>query len=300
MRPTTLGNRPQHNRTMAQFLVLVSAVMLISVPLFAQEGAYQQGRQAMNQGRTEEAIQDFCSLGGYKDAPQLCAQLRMQLENLNRANEANFQNGVRAFQQGNYEQARQYFDQVTGSRYNEAQQYLNSRIPAAMKGGAANRAPAVTPPAVSAPAATISFPKNSANPVVSKKAAEKVSPPPPPPIKEEAKSEISAPTTTAVSADAEAALRDSLRSFYAGNFSDAETKLQAYIDGGGGKRGMAQFYLGASKLSRFYLAGARNEDTALLMQARTAFRQASKVEGFVLPEQYVSPKIVELYRNSVQ
>ncbi|MFB3812856.1 MAG: hypothetical protein ACE14L_02000 [Terriglobales bacterium] len=268
-------------------------LLLAPSPLFAQEGIYQQGRQAMNQGRTEEAINAFCSLGEYKDAAQYCARLRAQLENLNRGNEANFQSGVRAFQQGNYDLARRYFDQVTGPRYEEAQQYLNVRIPAAMRGGGGQ-------PQVTTPAATITFPKNSAIPAVSAKKPEKITPPP---IKEPAKvaeitPEVTPPMTTAT--DADAALREGLRWFYAGRFNDAETSLQQYLDGGGSKRGVAEFYLGASRLSRFYLAGARNEDTPLFVQARTAFRHASKVEGFVVPEQYVSPKILEVYRSSVQ
>ncbi len=280
------------NRVTNRTVVAALFLLFVCLPAVAQEGTYQQGRQAMNQGRTEEAINDFCSLGGYKDAAQLCAQLRAQLDRLNRTNEQEFQNGVRAFQQGDYATARQYFEQVTGPRYNEAQQYINNRIPAAMKAGPA-------PGQQVTPLGSITFPKDSASLKTAKKQERTPTTPPPkqtPPV--EVKAEV-APATPPPT-DADAALREGLRAFYAASYAEAEGRLQQYLASGGARQGLADFYLGASKLSRFYLAGARNEDTPLFVEARTAFKQASKVEGFVLPEQQVSPKIIEVYRNSVQ
>jgi hypothetical protein len=295
-----------------RFLVLALA-LLSTVPLLAQEGTYQSARQAMVQGRTEEAIQGFCSLGQYKDAAGLCMQLRAQLANLNRQNEENFQNGIRAFQAGNYAQAQQYFEQVTGPRYEAAQDYINAKIPAAIKAGAKPPAqagtavPQVTQPIVIAPSA-----KNTGTRTI-KPAERAAKPPVSPPVKAEARTEVppanltteapaKVPTATPASpaADLETVLADGIRNYYDADFTGAEAKLQQYLDAGGQRRGAAQFYLGASKLTRFYLAGANSEDKALLADAKSAFRLASKVEGFTAPETFVSPKIIDVYKNAAQ
>jgi hypothetical protein len=189
-----------------RFLVLALALALLSAaPLWAQEGTYQSARQAMVQGRTEEAIQGFCSLGQYKDAAGLCMQLRAQLANLNRQNEENFRNGIRAFQAGNYAQAQQYFEQVTGPRYEAAQDYINAKIPAAIKAGAkppvqaGTAVPQVTQPIVVAPSG-----KKTATKTV-KPAERAAKPPVSPPVKAEARTELP-PSTLKTETPAEAPL----------------------------------------------------------------------------------------------
>jgi TolA-binding protein len=275
------------------------------LPAGAQEGTYQQAKQAHTQGRTEDAIRGYCSLGDYRDAAQRCQQLQSQLEELSRRNENNYQSGIRAFQSGNYSAARQYFEQVTGPRYDAAQDYLENKIPAAMARGS-------RPASGVEPIATTPFARGSASPARGAGAKAQASQPNP----KQAKTTISpaatasspaangsAPATLSTAAtgtDADLALKEAVRDYYQGGFGDAESKLQQYLDNGGSKRGVAQFYLGAVRLSRYYLAGARQEDASLMSDAETAFQAAQKVEGFMPPEQYVSPKILEAYRASGQ
>ncbi len=235
---------------------------LWAMPLMAQEGTYMQARQAAIAGRTEEAVQLYCSLGEYKDAARKCAELRGGLANLSNRNEGNFQAGVKAFNARKFEQARYYFNEVTGPRYDLAQQFLNIRIPEAER----------TPPPPPKKVATKGEPKKDA----------KVEPPAP------------------VAPEIETTLAAAVREYYSAKFEDAEKHFQAYLDSNGAKRGICQFYLGASRLTRFYLGGTRNEDSKLFVDAKTAFRAAAKTEGFRLPEQYMSPKILEVYKGVTQ
>ena len=135
---TTLNSVANRLRRLVPVIVIVAA---FTAPAAAQEGTYQSARQSMMHGNTEDAIRGFCSLGDYRDAAQMCRQLQAQLNELSRRNEASFQNGVRAFQNGNYAAARQAFEQVTGPRYDAAQDYLNNRIPAAMKQPSGSKPP---------------------------------------------------------------------------------------------------------------------------------------------------------------
>jgi TolA-binding protein len=281
-------------------LMFVAAAAL---PARGQEGTYQSARQAMEHGQTEEAIQEFCALGDYKDAAQYCRRLQAQLQEVSRRNETNYQNGVRAFQSGDYDAAQHYFEQVTGPRYEAAQEYLNTKIPAARKNG--GQGGAASPPVkITQPIASIDFaadtskksakttkavkPAALAAKAVSAPAVPVEAPAPPAPLA----------TATLQPPDADAVLAGGLQAYYGGRFAEAESKLQQYLDGGGARRGVAEFYLGASKLTRYYLGGAKDQDAALLNDARAAFQSAHQVEGFILPEQYVSPKIAAAYKSS--
>jgi hypothetical protein len=101
------------------------------------------------------------------------------------------------------------------------------------------------------------------------------------------------PAVVASNADPE--LMRGIRAYYDGEYAAAEGALTAHVTRAGPGAGMATFFLGASRLSRFYLQSGKDE--ALLNAARDAFREAGKSEGFTPPEQYVSPKIVEVYKS---
>jgi hypothetical protein len=104
-------------------------------------------------------------------------------------------------------------------------------------------------------------------------------------------------------------LMHGIRAYYDGDYLAAEKALAAQSARSGPPSGMAAFFLGASRLSRLYLQGGNGvpdapdvgalgwKDETLLNAARDAFRQAAKTEGFVVPEPYVSPKIVETYKS---
>lgn len=88
--------------------------------------------------------------------------------------------------------------------------------------------------------------------------------------------------------------------FYKGSPDDL-LQVELLLDNSGGKgkkKALSDFYLGASKLSRFYLAGANKDDKeqkALYTEAVKAFTDARRVAGFKPPLE-VSPKILRVYQ----
>lgn len=88
--------------------------------------------------------------------------------------------------------------------------------------------------------------------------------------------------------------------FYKGSPDDL-LQVELLLENGGGKgkkKALSDFYLGASKLSRFYLAGANKEDQeqkALYAEALKSFAQARKVAGFKPPLE-ISPKVLRAYQ----
>jgi len=87
--------------------------------------------------------------------------------------------------------------------------------------------------------------------------------------------------------------------FYSGQYATAEQLLNTYIfntQKGKGKLGLANFYLGVSMLTRYYLAGAN--DPSLRNEALSKFKAAKAVDGFVPPEKFVSPKIMKAFQEA--
>jgi hypothetical protein len=93
-------------------------------------------------------------------------------------------------------------------------------------------------------------------------------------------------------------LASGIRAFYGENFVDAENSLRQYLAGTASGRGLGEFYLGASELTRSYLAGDNGGDQSLQVLAQQAFRQARQEANFVPPERYVSPKIIAAFENT--
>lgn len=89
-------------------------------------------------------------------------------------------------------------------------------------------------------------------------------------------------------------LNTAVKDFYAGDFQTSEKELQNYVDGGGARQGIANFFLGATRLSRYYTEG--NADAKA--QADKAFAAAKKVNGFKVPDGAVSPKILKSYNQA--
>jgi hypothetical protein len=89
-----------------------------------------------------------------------------------------------------------------------------------------------------------------------------------------------------------------IRAFYGANFVDAESSLLQYLAGNAPGRGLGEFYLGASELTRYYLAAENGGDQSLQALAQDAFRQARQEPGFMPPERYVSPKIMAAFENA--
>jgi tetratricopeptide (TPR) repeat protein len=89
-------------------------------------------------------------------------------------------------------------------------------------------------------------------------------------------------------------LAEGLDQFYSGDYASASQHLDTYARAGTEKQPMVHFYLGASKLARFFLTGS--EDAGLRQDAMNDLKIA-KQAGFKTEGQDVSPKIVQVYKD---
>jgi TolA-binding protein len=106
-------------------------------------------------------------------------------------------------------------------------------------------------------------------------------------------------TSTVQASDDDPQLSRYIGAFYSGQYATAEQLLNTYIFNsprGKGKLGLANFYLGASMMTRYYLTGAN--DTNLKREAETKFKAAKAVDGFAAPEKFVSPKIMKAFQEA--
>ena len=85
-----------------------------------------------------------------------------------------------------------------------------------------------------------------------------------------------------------------LDQFYSGDYASAIQHLQNCARSGSQKQPLVHFYLGASKLARFFVTGS--EDPTLREDALNDLKQA-KQAGFNTAGQDVSPKILEVYKT---
>lgn len=93
-------------------------------------------------------------------------------------------------------------------------------------------------------------------------------------------------------------LRAGLQAFFRGAFDFAETSLTDYLSNNGQKRDLAFFFRGASRSSRYYLSGEKDSHQKDL--ALEDFRALKdRAAQFRPPADYVSPKILALYREAV-
>ena len=107
------------------------------------------------------------------------------------------------------------------------------------------------------------------------------------------------PAERKASSEADVMLAKGIREYYQGLFEKAEVHIDDYLNVNGSKTGLSHFYMGASKLTRFYLSGER--DSGLKRDAEAAFRLAKQTAGFKPPgESFVSPKILKAYQDVSQ
>src|SRR5574341_783487 len=114
---------------------LLLAGLLLTAPAFAgKEEDYKAAQAAAAAGKAEEAAKLFCKLDpGFKDAKMMCGIMQKEAQKELQKNEARFQEGMQAFNEGRFEDAKQKFQNVrTGPRVEEARQYVSSKIPAAI------------------------------------------------------------------------------------------------------------------------------------------------------------------------
>ncbi|MGH9530879.1 MAG: hypothetical protein ACRD2Q_00700, partial [Terriglobales bacterium] len=99
--------------------------------------------------------------------------------------------------------------------------------------------------------------------------------------------------------EADVLLATAIGEFYKGSYEDAEFHIRLYLENNGGKAGLGNFYLGVSRLTRYFLRGAKPDDRRLMDDGLTALKAAKKTSGFKAPgEQYLSPKILKLYQDA--
>ncbi len=99
----------------------------------------------------------------------------------------------------------------------------------------------------------------------------------------------------AAGAEADAMLISAIEEYYQGKYDDAAEDLRVYVRIGGRKSALGNFYIGAAKLTKYYLG---NEvDKTLLQDARSAFRDVRQVAGFNPPDKFVSPRILNEYNQ---
>jgi tetratricopeptide (TPR) repeat protein len=107
------------------------------------------------------------------------------------------------------------------------------------------------------------------------------------------------PTEKKASSEADVMLAKGIREYYQGLFEKAEVHIDDYLNVNGSKTGLSHFYMGASKLTRYYLNGEK--DSGLKRDAEAAFRLAKQTAGFKPPgESFVSPKILKAYQDVSQ
>jgi tetratricopeptide (TPR) repeat protein len=85
-----------------------------------------------------------------------------------------------------------------------------------------------------------------------------------------------------------------LDQFYSGDYQSAIQNLQNCARSGAQKQPLVHFYLGASKLGRYFVTGG--EDASLQQDAMNDLKQA-KQAGFKVATQDVSPKILQTYKD---
>ncbi|HXZ80098.1 MAG TPA: hypothetical protein VEG30_09225 [Terriglobales bacterium] len=93
----------------------------------------------------------------------------------------------------------------------------------------------------------------------------------------------------------EGALVAGIQDFYKGSYDTAEAKLSNYSSPSELRVALAHFYAGASKVTRYYLAGATPDQKSLLDSAVAEFKIARRAGGFSPPPGVVSPKILAVY-----
>jgi hypothetical protein len=89
-------------------------------------------------------------------------------------------------------------------------------------------------------------------------------------------------------------LAEGVDEFYSGHYDSATQHLENCAQKGTENRALAQFYLGASKLARFFLAGS--EDPNLREDALNDLKTA-KQAGFKPDAEDVSPRILQAYND---
>ncbi len=243
-----------------------------------EEDLFNEGVQHFNQGRLDDAKQKFEQANKIQlKNPKFRSQANRYLKDIEtrQSEERSFQEGVQLFNAGKHADAFTTFEKVVrggGSKAEEARNYIQRLQQLA-------RAP--NPPAQppSKPAGT-----SGAN-----------QPPARPEIKQLPKT-VPEPTPTAE--PTEPILRAGLQEYFEGRFDDAERDLSDYLNKNGSKRALAFFFRGATRSTRYYLSGQKDQPQKDL--ALADFRALKEhAAQFDPPKKFVSPQILAIYNEAI-
>src|SRR5260370_24054781 len=138
----------QINR-MPCYVLLGAVALILPLPAWAsrKDDDYKAAQAAAAAGQYDQAMKLYCAVAkedpNYKDAKQNCDNIRTELLKEEGRNEGRFSDGVKAFDSGDYDLAKQKFRNIhSGQYYAEAQNYLNSKILQARRDAAARAAAA--------------------------------------------------------------------------------------------------------------------------------------------------------------
>ena len=270
-----------------------------------EEGSFSAAVDLFNKGDLPGArsgFADVAKLNGKRksDAENYIARIDQSLRGRQEEDTA-FQDAVRRFDRKDYEGARASFQRVValnGSRRSDAQGYLG-RIDQELRAAEEARKKAAQATAAGETSqqavtrllgeARGAMDRRDYNTALEKlKVAEVLDP---------RNSELQRLMSQAQEQQSEQALRAGLQAYFEGRWDDAERSLSQYLEGNGRKRGLALFFRGATRSTRYFLSGEKDGQQKELAQADfRAVGEASR--NFRAPERYVSPKILDLYRAS--
>jgi hypothetical protein len=95
-------------------------------------------------------------------------------------------------------------------------------------------------------------------------------------------------------------LLSAIQEYYRGDYALAENHLATFAGTSEKQNALAHFYLGASRLCRYYLATDDTEKNKLWHSALAELQSAKRTPDFVAPKSMVSPRVIEVYETSVQ
>ena len=243
-----------------------------------EEDLFNEGVQQFNQGRLDDAKQKFEQANKVQlKNPKYRSQANRYLKDIEtrQSEERLFQEGVRLLNAGKHADAFTTFEKVVrggGPKAEEARNYLQRLQELA-------RAPNPPPKPPSKPAGA---PGGS-------------QPPSQPVVRETPKT---VPEQTPTAEPTEPILRAGLQEYFEGRWDDAERDLSDYLNKNGSKRALAFFFRGATRSTRYYLSGQKDQPQKDL--ALADFRALKEhAAQFDPPRKFVSPQILAIYNEAV-
>ncbi|HWR13875.1 MAG TPA: hypothetical protein VN577_03545 [Terriglobales bacterium] len=205
---------------------------------------------------------------------------------------ANLDKGVAAYEKNDFAGARQLLAGITGSYQAQAQKYIGNidQYNRAMNDGARYEKSGDSGRALSAYRKAAAIKANGPLNLKEKIANLQKGVP-----QTESVAETVAPSPAAD----EHALKSALQAYYKGDYAAAENQLSAYSGTETKMDALARFYLGASRLCRYFLLTDEAQKEQLWRAAIADLGAAKHMPEFVAPKEAVSPRVMEVYESSV-